>query len=73
MFKLLTGLGVEESKRFMHHYNFPQFSVGKLRLIRGNQVVVKSVTVLEVKRALEAVIPDESAFPIHNPLCIRST
>ncbi|MBD5020324.1 polyribonucleotide nucleotidyltransferase, partial [Xanthomonas citri pv. citri] len=24
--QILDGLGVEESKRFMHHYNFPQFS-----------------------------------------------
>ncbi|CAM5569762.1 Polyribonucleotide nucleotidyltransferase OS=Lysinibacillus sphaericus OX=1421 GN=pnp PE=3 SV=1 [Lysinibacillus sphaericus] len=28
--QIIDGLGVEESKRFMHHYNFPQFSVGKL-------------------------------------------
>ncbi len=27
--QILDGLGVEESKRFMHHYNFPQFSVGE--------------------------------------------
>ncbi len=27
--QIIDGLGVEESKRFMHHYNFPQFSVGE--------------------------------------------
>ena len=26
--QIIDGLGVEESKRFIHHYNFPQFSVG---------------------------------------------
>lgn len=27
--QIIDGLGVEENKRFMHHYNFPQFSVGE--------------------------------------------
>src|SRR5690625_6996342 len=31
----LDGLDLEESKRFMHHYNFPQFSVGETGPIRG--------------------------------------
>ena len=42
--QILDGLGVEESKRFMHHYNFPSFSVGETRPMR-EWVVVKSVTV----------------------------
>ena len=29
--QILDGLGIEESKRFMHHYNFPSFSVGETR------------------------------------------
>lgn len=33
--QILDGLGVEESKRFMHHYNFPSFSVGETRPMRG--------------------------------------
>ncbi len=33
--QILDGLGVEESKRFMHHYNFPQFSVGETGPMRG--------------------------------------
>ena len=41
--QILDGLGVEESKRFMHHYNFPSFSVGETRPMR-DQVVVKLVT-----------------------------
>ena len=27
--QILDGLGIEEEKRFMHHYNFPHFSVGE--------------------------------------------
>ena len=33
--QILDGLGTEESKRFMHHYNFPHFSVGETRPMRG--------------------------------------
>ena len=33
--QIIDGLGVEESKRWMHHYNFPQFSVGETGPIRG--------------------------------------
>lgn len=33
--QILDGLGVEESKRYMHHYNFPAFSVGETRPSRG--------------------------------------
>jgi len=43
--QMLDGLGIEESKRFMHHYNFPPFSVGEVRRI-ARRAAVKSVTVL---------------------------
>ncbi len=33
--QLIDDLGVVESKRFMHHYNFPPYSVGEVRPIRG--------------------------------------
>ncbi|OJH19986.1 polyribonucleotide nucleotidyltransferase, partial [Bacillus obstructivus] len=33
--QILDGLDLEESKRFMHHYNFPQYSVGEVGPIRG--------------------------------------
>src|SRR5690606_12725044 len=33
--QLLDGLGIEESKRYLHHYNFPPFSVGEVRRLRG--------------------------------------
>ena len=37
--QILDGLGVEESKRFMHHYNFPHFSVGETGPMRGPDAV----------------------------------
>ena len=33
--QIIDGIGVEETKRFMHHYNFPQFSVGETGPIRA--------------------------------------
>ncbi len=60
--QIIDGLGVEESKRFMHHYNFPQFSVGETGPIRGPGRREIGHGALG-ERALEAVIPDESAFP----------
>ncbi|MED4924184.1 polyribonucleotide nucleotidyltransferase, partial [Geobacillus stearothermophilus] len=33
--QILDGLDLEESKRFMHHYNFPPFSVGETGPMRG--------------------------------------
>src|SRR5690606_19496181 len=33
--QLLDGLGIETSKRYMHHYNFPPYSVGETRSMRG--------------------------------------
>src|SRR5699024_9551348 len=33
--QIIDGLGLEESKRFMHHYNFPQYSVGETGPIRA--------------------------------------
>ena len=33
--QILDGLGIEDSKRYMHHYNFPPYSVGEARPMRG--------------------------------------
>ena len=60
--QLLDGLGDEESKRFMHHYNFPPYSVGEVRPIRGpgrREIGHGSLA----ERALAPVIPDEVEFP----------
>lgn len=60
--QILDGLGLEESKRFMHHYNFPPFSVGEARPLRppGRREIGHGAL---GERALEAVIPSETEFP----------
>ncbi|KMK96471.1 polyribonucleotide nucleotidyltransferase [Rossellomorea marisflavi] len=60
--QVLDGLGIEESKRFMHHYNFPQFSVGETGPIRGPGRREIGHGALG-ERALDPIIPDESDFP----------
>lgn len=60
--QVLDGLGLEESKRFMHHYNFPHFSVGETGPIRGpGRREIGHGNLGE--RALEPVIPSEKEFP----------
>lgn len=60
--QILDGLDLEESKRFMHHYNFPPYSVGEARAIRspGRREVGHGAL---GERALEPVIPSEDEFP----------
>ncbi|MDP2949498.1 MAG: polyribonucleotide nucleotidyltransferase, partial [Chloroflexota bacterium] len=58
----LDGLEPEETKRFLHHYNFPPFSVGEVRRlgIPSRREVGHG---LLAERALEPVIPSEEDFP----------
>src|SRR5699024_5749454 len=58
----LDGLELEESKRFMHHYNFPHFSVGETGPIRGPGRREIGHGALG-ERALEVVVPSENEFP----------
>jgi polyribonucleotide nucleotidyltransferase len=60
--QILDGLDLEESKRFMHHYNFPPFSVGEARPLRapGRREIGHGAL---GERALEPVIPSEDEFP----------
>ncbi len=60
--QILDGLDLEESKRFMHHYNFPPFSVGEARPMRspGRREIGHGAL---GERALEQVIPTEDEFP----------
>lgn len=60
--QLLDGLDLQETKRFMHHYNFPPFSVGEARPLRapGRREIGHGAL---GERALEMVIPDEHEFP----------
>lgn len=60
--QILDGLGIEEEKRFMHHYNFPSFSVGETGPIRGPGRREIGHGALG-ERALEPVVPSEKEFP----------
>ncbi|WP_427338703.1 polyribonucleotide nucleotidyltransferase [Caloranaerobacter sp. DY30410] len=60
--QILDGLTDEESKRYMHHYNFPPYSVGETRFLRGpGRREIGHGALAE--RALEPVIPSEEEFP----------
>ncbi len=58
----LDDLGIEESKRFLHHYNFPPFSTGEVWPLRGPRRREIGHGAL-AERALEPLIPDEIEFP----------
>ncbi len=60
--QILDGLGLEDSKRFMLHYNFPQFSVGETGRYGapGRREVGHGAL---GEKALLQVIPDEDKFP----------
>jgi len=60
--QMLDGLGIEESKRFIHHYNFPPYSVGETGFMRGpGRREIGHGALAE--RALEPVVPSEDEFP----------
>ncbi|MDP2726307.1 MAG: polyribonucleotide nucleotidyltransferase, partial [Dehalococcoidia bacterium] len=58
----LDGLGPEETKRFMHHYNFPPFSVGETKRVGSPSRREVGHGAL-AERALLPVIPNEVEFP----------
>ncbi len=58
----LDNLTPNETKRYMHHYNFPPFSVGETRPLRGSSRREIGHGAL-AERALVPVIPDEKDFP----------
>ena len=60
--QILDGLGIEEEKRFMHHYNFPSFSVGETGRYGapGRREIGHGAL---GERALSQVIPSEEEFP----------
>lgn len=60
--QMLDNLSDDESKRFIHHYNFPAFSVGETRPLRGpGRREIGHGALAE--RALLPVIPKEEEFP----------
>ena len=62
MEQMLDDLGVAESKRYMHHYNFPPFSTGETGFMRGPKRREIGHGAL-AERALLPVIPSEMDFP----------
>ncbi|CAM3388901.1 polyribonucleotide nucleotidyltransferase [Hydrogenibacillus schlegelii] len=60
--QILDDLGLEDEKRFMHHYNFPPFSTGEARPLRAPSRREIGHGALG-ERALEPVIPSEKEFP----------
>jgi polyribonucleotide nucleotidyltransferase len=58
----LDNLTPTEAKRYMHHYNFPPFSTGEVRFLRGASRREVGHGVL-AERALRPTIPEESDFP----------
>ncbi|MDQ6661217.1 MAG: polyribonucleotide nucleotidyltransferase [Chloroflexota bacterium] len=60
--QIIDGLGSSENKRFMHHYNFPPFSTGESKPMRGPGRREIGHGAL-VERAISAIIPPQSEFP----------
>ncbi len=58
----LDGLGIEETKHYMHHYNFPPFSTGEVRRVGvvGRREIGHGAL---AERALLPVVPSETEFP----------
>ncbi len=60
--QMLDTLAPEEEKRFMHHYNFPPYSVGEARPMRGpGRREIGHGALAE--RALAEVVPENGEFP----------
>ncbi|MDD4084106.1 MAG: polyribonucleotide nucleotidyltransferase [Acidaminococcaceae bacterium] len=60
--QIIDGLGVEDTKRYIHHYNFPPYSVGETKPLRspGRREIGHGAL---AERALLPVIPSEEDFP----------
>ena len=58
----LDGLGIEETKRFIHHYNFPPFSSGEVKRVGtpGRREIGHGAL---VERAILPVLPKDEDFP----------
>ncbi|MGO9912153.1 MAG: polyribonucleotide nucleotidyltransferase [Acidimicrobiales bacterium] len=62
MNQMLDTLGIEDFKRYMHHYNFPPFSTGETGFMRGPKRREIGHGLL-AERALLPVVPSEAEFP----------
>ncbi|MDD5489697.1 MAG: polyribonucleotide nucleotidyltransferase [Candidatus Moranbacteria bacterium] len=62
MEQIIDTMELDEKKRFMHHYNFPPFSVGEVKPMRGpGRREIGHGALAE--KALFPVIPDKESFP----------
>lgn len=60
--QILDGIDEAQTKRYMHHYNFPGYSVGEVKPLRGpGRREIGHGALAE--RALEPLIPSEEEFP----------
>ncbi|MFC2027518.1 polyribonucleotide nucleotidyltransferase, partial [Chloroflexota bacterium] len=59
--QIIDSISPEETKRYMHHYNFPPFSTGEIKRLGTGRREVGHGALAE--RALLPVIPDEETFP----------
>ncbi|HTI13854.1 MAG TPA: polyribonucleotide nucleotidyltransferase [Dictyobacter sp.] len=60
--QVIEGLGLNENKRFMHHYNFPPYSTGESKPLRGpGRREIGHGALAE--RAVSAVLPSQEEFP----------
>jgi len=57
----LDGLGLDEAKRFMHHYNFPPFSGGEVKRIGTGRREIGHGALAE--KAIVPVLPRDEDFP----------
>ena len=64
--QIIDGIGTEDSKRYMHHYNFPGYSTGEAKPMRspGRREIGHGAL---AERALEPMIPSVEEFPY----CLR--
>jgi len=62
MEQMLDTLGVEDSKRYMHHYNFPPFSTGEAGFMRGPKRREIGHGAL-AEKAVHPVVPTAEEFP----------
>jgi polyribonucleotide nucleotidyltransferase len=60
--QMIDNLSPQETKRYMHHYNFPPFSTGEVRFLRGTSRREVGHGAL-AERALRPVLPAEDEFP----------
>ena len=58
----LDNLSPNDTKRYMHHYNFPPFSTGEVKPLRGQSRREVGHGAL-AERALEPVLPNQESFP----------